>query len=425
MLRGINVLLGVSGSIACYKACEIISKLKKEGAGVDVVMTKNAANFVTPLTFESLTNRPVAVDMFAPKVTFDVHHISLAKAASVCVIAPASANIIAKLAMGLADDMLSTTLLATKAPIIICPAMNTAMYENAATASNIAMLKSRGYIFVEPGCGMLACGIEGRGKLAKVDDIVAQVLKTVDECHIFEDIDLLKNIDCKNAAVCVEKNKQEKNVVKDYIGKKILITAGGTEEPIDGVRYISNRSSGKMGFALAVDAASRGAEVVLVVAKVTEELPLHMAKIVKVKTTQDMYDAVIANYKDCDIIIKAAAPADYRVEKVADNKIKGDNITLHLVKNVDIAAAVGKLKEGRRLVVFCAETQNLLESAAQKLKAKNADMIVANDVTKEGAGFETDTNIATIITAGGKKIEGKLIKKSELARQILDEILVL
>lgn len=394
MLSGTNIVIGVTGGIACYKACEIVSRLKKLEANVNVIMTKNATEFVSSLSFETLSGNEVSTDMFALKSHFEVKHISLAKKADLCVIAPATANIIAKLASGIADDMLSTTLLATKATIIICPAMNTAMYENVATQKNIATLKERGMIFVEPNEGRLACGDIGKGKLAEPCEIV----------QVIEDILKKKN---------------------DYVGKKVLVTSGGTQEAIDAVRYITNRSSGKMGLELAKAIVERGGEVTLVVGNISVDIPNYIKNVIKVKTTQEMYEAVIANYEACDIIIKAAAPGDYKVEKLSPDKIKTPTLTLQLIKNVDIAAEVGKKKGSRKLVIFCAETNDLIKNAKQKLVTKNADMVVANDVLAKGAGFEVDTNIATIITKNGKTIEGALMSKSQLASQILDEILVL
>lgn len=394
MLKGINVLLGVTGGIACYKSCEIVSRLKKLEAGVDVVMTANATQFVAPLTFETLSNRPCVSDMFNRDREWEVEHISLAKKADVCVIAPATANVIAKLATGVADDMLTTTVLALKCPVIIAPAMNTAMYDNPTTQSNIATLKDKGYIFVDAIEGRLACGDSGRGKMAQPSDIVDVVVKTV----------LPK---------------------QDFAGKRVLVTAGATQENIDGVRFITNRSSGKMGIELAKAIAKRGGEVTLVAGIVSVEIPDYLHQVVRVKTTVEMYDAVMSNLCDVDVVIKAAAPSDYRPKNKYDNKIKGDSVTLELEKNPDIAEAVGRAKGDKKLVIFCAETTNLDEYAEQKRVKKNADMVVANDVTKEGAGFDSDTNVISIFTSRGKIFESGIMPKSQLAGVIADEIIKL
>lgn len=394
MLKGINVLLGVTGGIACYKSCEIVSRLKKLEAGVDVVMTANATQFVAPLTFETLSNRPCVSDMFNRDREWEVEHISLAKKADVCVIAPATANVIAKLATGVADDMLTTTVLALKCPVIIAPAMNTAMYDNPTTQSNIATLKEKGYIFVDAIEGRLACGDSGRGKMAQPSDIVDVVVKTV----------LPK---------------------QDFAGKRVLVTAGATQENIDGVRFITNRSSGKMGIELAKAIAKRGGMVTLVAGIVSVEIPDYLHQVVRVKTTVEMYDAVMSNLGDVDVVIKAAAPSDYRPKNKYDNKIKGDSVTLELEKNPDIAEAVGRAKGDKKLVIFCAETTNLDEYAEQKRVKKNADMVVANDVTKEGAGFDSDTNVISIFTSRGKIFESGIMPKSQLAGVIADEIIKL
>lgn len=394
MLYGKSVVLGVSGGIACYKACEIVSRLKKLGAQVDVIMTKNATEFVSPLTFQTLAKTPVVCDTFTPVEDFDINHISLAKKADVFVVAPATANVIAKFAKGIADDMLSTTYLACNAPKLICPAMNVNMYEDDATQSNLRTLASRGAVIFEPDEGLLACGDVGKGRLAEPVEVVARIVNIL-------------------------------TPTQDYHGKRVLVSAGGTEEDIDGVRVIANHSSGKMGCAIAQAAAERGAEVTLVCGNMKVAPPQSAAKIIKVRTTCEMYDAVVELAKANDIIIMAAAPADYKPKQVSSNKIKTDTLTLELVKNPDIAAAVGAAKDGGKLVIFSAETENLLENAVNKLKKKNADMVVANDVTLEGAGFDVDTNIATVIDALGNRTECGLLKKSELANVILDKVLEL
>ncbi|MDE6211469.1 MAG: bifunctional phosphopantothenoylcysteine decarboxylase/phosphopantothenate--cysteine ligase CoaBC [Clostridia bacterium] len=392
MLENFNVLLGVSGGIACYKSCEIVSRLKKLGAGVDVIMTAHAIEFVSPLTFETLSARPVVSDMFSRERQWEVEHIALAKKADICIIAPATANIIAKLAEGIADDMLSTTYLALKCPIIIAPAMNTNMYCNPTVRDNLAKLKDKGVIIVDSIEGRLACGDSGKGKMAEPVDIVAKAVET-----------LLPK--------------------RDYEGKRVLVTAGATRENIDGVRFITNRSSGKMGVEIAKSAAKRGAEVILVKGLTQVEIPSYITRVVSVESTAQMYDAVMENYKDCDVIIKAAAPSDYRPVEAVSQKLKGEEITLKLTKNPDIAKAVGEVKGERKLVVFCAETQELMSSAKVKLKSKNADMVVANDVTAEGAGFDVDTNIVTILKRDGSEISCPKMSKSEVAGVILDEAL--
>lgn len=393
MLKGKKVVLGVSGGIACYKACEIVSALKKMNCEVDVIMTKHAKEFVSPLTFETLSARPVVSDMFVREREWEVEHIALAKKADVFVVAPATANVIAKIAGGIADDMLTTTILAAKCTKIICPAMNTNMYDSDENQNNLAILKSRGFIIIEGVSGRLACGDIGKGKLAPVEDIVSEI-KSV----------LLPKQDLK--------------------GKTFLITAGGTRESIDGVRYITNRSSGKMGLAIADEVVKRGGKVIFIAGSVSVTIPDYFSKVIRVDSTQEMYEAVMANTAQADVIIKAAAPSDYRVKNSFDNKIKGETLTLELVKNKDIAKAVGEIKGDKKLIIFCAETQNLVESAREKLKSKNADMVIANDVTMQGAGFDVDTNIVTLIT---NKIEINLpkLKKSEVAKHIIDEAIKL
>lgn len=387
-MNGKCVVLGISGCIAAYKSCEIVSGLKKLGYKVKVIMTENAREFVMPLTFETLSGNRVVTDMFEPKKEYDVEHISLAKEADVLLIAPATANVIAKFASGIADDMLSTVFLACKAKKVICPAMNTAMYENDATQKNIEELKSKGCIFIEPETGFLACGDVGKGRMSEPKDIIFGVDKL-----------LMPKPDLR--------------------GKRVLITAGATRENIDGVRYISNRSSGKMGIALALAAQARGAYVKVIFGSVSVAIPKGIDA-VRVESTADMYKSVMDSYEDFDIIIKAAAPSDYSVESPFEKKIKSDALTLRLKKNVDIASELGKVKGGRKLVVFAAETNDLLENAKEKLLKKNADLIVANDVTLEGAGFDVDTNIVTLIDRSGKTEALPVMTKREVADRILD-----
>lgn len=392
MLSNFNVLLGVSGGIACYKSCDIVSRLKKLGAGVDVIMTSHATEFVSPLSFETLSARRVVVDMFDTDRQWEVEHISLAKKADICVVAPATANVIAKLADGIADDMLTTTCLALKCPIVIAPAMNTNMYDSPTVRDNLKKLRRRGVIIVDPVEGRLACGDSGKGKMAEPADIVNEVIYR-----------LLPK--------------------RDYEGKKVLVTAGATRENIDGVRFITNRSSGKMGIEIAKEVVKRGGEVVLVKGLVQVEVPKYIANVISVESTAQMYDAVMANYSDCDMIIKAAAPSDYRPAAEIRQKLKGDEITLHLVKNPDIAKAVGQVKEHRKLIIFSAETQNLFTYAKDKLADKNADMVVANDVTEKGAGFDVDTNVVTLIKRNGMRKCYPVLSKSKVAGIILDEAL--
>ena len=389
-LNGKSVVLGVTGGIAAYKACEVASRLRKAGADVFVIMTKNACEFVRPLTFETLTNHPVVTDTFARPETWEVEHISLAKRADVFVIAPATANILAKMASGIADDMLSTTVLATKAPVLVAPAMNTGMWENAATQENVETLRSRGVRFIGPEGGYLACGDTGNGRMSEPEAIFAEIEKI-----------LLPKQDLK--------------------GLRVLVTAGPTREIMDPVRYITNRSSGKMGYAIAEAARDRGAEVTLVTGPVNLKRPQGVS-CVDIVSTQDLYDEMTARCGDADIVIQAAAPADFAPEKVAAQKIKkqGDGkMTLTLTQTPDVAAAVGKMKkDGQILVGFAAETEKVTENAVEKLKKKNLDMIVANDVTEKGAGFDVDTNVVTFITRRGQETLPCLPK-----RQVAEELL--
>lgn len=389
MLEGKSVVVGVTGGIAVYKMCDFVSRLKKEGADVNVVMTANATRFVAPLTFETLSGNRVISDMFDRDFPWEVEHISLAKKADVFVVAPCTANFMAKLVTGIADDFLSTTLLAAKCPVVLAPAMNTNMLENAATQNNIRVLQERGFYFVEADEGRLACGDVGKGRLAPVDDIYKKVTELI----------LPKN---------------------DFSGKTVLISAGATREALDPVRFITNRSSGKMGLALCSAVKRRGGQVILVAGHT--DVPLRdYDELVRVQTTEEMYAAVLEKMDKSDIIIKAAAPCDYRAKSRSGSKIKSQKLTLELEKNPDIAASVGMQKGNRRLVVFCAETENLLENAAEKLKSKNADMVVANDVTQDGAGFDVDTNVVTLLTKTGSESFPKMLKR-DLSDIILDKI---
>lgn len=384
-----TVILGVTGGIAAYKSCELVSRLRKLGYAVRVIMSANATEFVTPLTFETLSNYRVVTDMFDTDRPYDVEHISYAKLASAFVIAPATANFIAKAGGGIADDMLTTTVLATRAPVIVCPAMNVNMYDNPAVQNNIAVLKERGWHFVEPGEGLLACGDVGKGRMEE-------------PAVIAEFIDKLLTPN------------------PDYRGKTVLVTAGATREPVDLVRFISNRSSGKMGMAIAEAVIDRGGKAI-VVQGFTSVDPPKGAEVIGVTTTDEMHKAVLEALPNVDIVIKAAAPADYKVKNYSASKIKSESLSLELTKNIDIAKEVGKAKGGRKLIVFAAETEELLTNARKKLLAKNADMIVANDVTAEGAGFDSDTNIATLIKSDGSIVSLEKMTKTELAHVILDE----
>jgi phosphopantothenoylcysteine decarboxylase/phosphopantothenate--cysteine ligase len=383
------VALGVSGSIAAYKAAELASALVKQKIAVDVVMTDNAARFITPLTFEAITNRPVTYSMWQDKAQFEVEHISIAKRADLFLIAPATANVIGKYAQGVADDMLTTTLLATRAPVLIAPAMNTNMYLHEAVQANMQALRERGVLFAEPKVGRLACGDEGIGKLADVDTILEAALSIL-------------------------------HTQKDLAGRRVLITAGPTREAIDPVRYISNRSSGKMGYALARAAQMRGAQVVLVSGPVNLNPP-YGVELVRIESVQQMYDAVLSRFDACDLVIKAAAPADFTPLSAQTDKIKKKDgcLTLQLQGAPDILKSLGAKKQAQVLIGFAAETQNVEGYARQKLADKRLDMIVANDVTKEGAGFDTDTNIASVITKQGIQ-HFERMPKEELAHRILD-----
>lgn len=388
------VVLGVTGGIAAYKACEILRLLQKQGIDVFVVMTKNACQFVTPLTFETLSGHPVAVDTFARPATWEVEHIALAKRADLFLIAPATADIIGKMACGIADDMLSTTVMATRAPVMIAPAMNTGMWENPATQQNIATLSSRGVHIVTPATGHLACGDSGAGKLEDVG-VIAQ-----------------RALDVLNAA-------------RDMEGLRVMVTAGPTREALDPVRYISNRSSGRMGYAIARAAQQRGAQVTLLTGPVALEPPQGVT-VVPFMTTQDLLDRALACAAGQDILIQSAAPADYRAREIAPQKIKkqgGEDMVLELVENPDVAATLGRAKRADQTFVgFAAETNDVLAHAKGKLLKKNLDMIVANDVTAPGAGFDVNTNIVTLMTA--EKTEAlPLMSKDEVAHRILDAVL--
>ena len=390
------VVLGVTGGIAVYKACELLRLLQKRGIDVFVVMTQNACRFVAPLTFETLSGHPVAVDTFDRPQTWEVEHIALAKRADLFLIAPATANIMGKMACGIADDMLSTTVMATRAPVLVAPAMNTGMWENAAVQQNVKTLRARGVEIVAPVSGHLACGDNGAGKL--------------------EDI-----------AVIAERACELLFAKRDMEGLRVMVTAGPSREALDPVRYISNRSSGKMGYAIAQAAQKRGAEVTLLSGPVAIEAPQGV-KLVPFTTTQELLDRASELAQEQDLLIQAAAPADYRAKEVAPQKIKkqgGEPMTFTLVENPDVAATLGKAKRsGQVFVGFAAETNDVLAHARDKLARKNLDMIVANDVTRPGAGFDVDTNIVTFITKDGQEAL-PMMSKAEVAQRILDRALAL
>ena len=393
-LTGREVVLGVTGGIAAYKSAEIVSRLRHLGAHVHVIMTKNATEFVSPLTFRTLSANPVVTDTFAAPEYWNVEHVALAKLAEVFVVAPATANILAKMAAGIADDMLSTTLLATKAPILVAPAMNTGMWTAPATRENIRILRERGVRMIGPDSGMLACGDEGAGRMSEPEAIVEEIGRIL-------------------------------TGGKDYAGKRVLVTAGATRERLDPVRFLTNDSSGKMGFAIAQAARDRGADVTVVYGSVFVPLP-EGVRLIPVESATDLMDTMMKECPDQDVIIQAAAVADYRPEIRESEKIKkkgGDRLVLSLVQNPDVARAVGEIrKPGQTLVGFAAETEHLYDNARRKLDSKNLDMIVANDVTLPGAGFNTDTNIAALITRDGTE-ELPIQTKRKLADRILDEII--
>lgn len=391
MFKGKNIILGVTSSIAAYKSANVASALVKKGCNVNVLMTENATNFINPLTFEELTKHKCIIDTFDRNVQYNVAHISLAVSADAFIIAPASANVIGKIANGIADDMLTTTVMACKCPVIISPAMNTNMYENPIVQDNIAKLERFGYIIVPPAEGRLACGAIGKGKMPD-----EQVL-----------LDYL------------ERALSDK---QDFKGKSVLVTAGPTQESIDPVRYITNHSSGKMGYAVARQAMLRGAEVTLVSGKVNLP-PVPFVKMIYITTAEDMYNAVTAEFENTDIVIKAAAVADFRPKRIADDKLKKadgmDSIELEPTK--DILKELGKNKKNRFICGFSMETKNMTENSRKKLENKNLDMIVCNNLKVEGAGFQGDTNVVTVIDKTNITELG-IMSKTEVADKILDRI---
>mgnify|MGYP001039728032 CR=1 FL=1 len=390
MLKGKNILLGVTGGIAAYKAAYLVRLLKKENANVEVIMTKNAQEFVGKLTFEVLSENPVYVDTFQREIPYEVEHVSLAKKADLFIVAPASANFIAKARCGIADDMLTTTFLACKAPKLIAPAMNTGMLENPATVENLEILQRRGMAIIDGEQGFLACKDVGSGRMAEPQDIVEMADFMLGD--------------------------------KDLVGMKILITAGPTEEAIDPVRYLTNRSTGKMGFAVAKVAAQRGADVVLVSGKSQEKDPVGV-EVVRVQSAAQMHDMVLSRYEDVDVVIKTAAVCDFTPAKPFTEKIKKQNsLPVEFVRTQDILKELGQKKTHQILVGFAAETQNILEYAKDKLEQKNLDMVVANDVSQEDIGFGSNDNKVSMIRRDGACLNTQKQSKLEIANLILDQI---
>ncbi len=390
-IKGKSIVLGVTGGIAAYKACELVRALVREGASVEVVMTKNAMEFVTPLTFQTLSGNRVATMPFDPVWESEIGHISLADKADLVVIAPATASFIGKIASGIADSLLSTVVLATLAPVVVCPAMNVNMYAKDVVQENLNKLRQRGMVIVEPSEGFLACGWEGKGRLPETEDIMSEIEFALSP--------------------------------KDMAGERVLVTAGATREHIDPVRFISNPSSGKMGYALAREARMRGAEVVLISGKSNLTTPKGIT-FVCAESADDMYAAVMERLGWSTIIIKAAAVGDYAPVSKADGKLKKteEELNLKLRRTKDILKEIGGKKKQQIVVGFAAETEDLMKNAAAKLKAKNADMIVANDVSAPGAGFEADTNEVHLIYASGAREELPLAPKAEIAGIIIDRI---
>ena len=391
MLEGKKIALGVTGGIAVYKVVTLVSHLVQAGAQVRVVMTEEATHLVTPLLFKEISGAPVAVDMWAGNQEFNVEHVAIGRWCDVMVVAPATANIIGKMANGISDDLLSTTLMACDKPKIICPAMNTNMLNNPAVVRNLDTLRQDGVIIMPSSAGHLACGVNGAGRLPEPDDILA----------------FIENFFARQDG--------------DLKGYRILVTAGGTREAIDPVRFIGNRSSGKMGYAIARDAAKRGADVVLISGPTALQPPKNV-QFMRVESTQEMLDAVLSVYEGVDVVIKAAAVADYKPHHTEAQKIKknDEQLVLALDKNPDILKILGQRKKNQFLVGFAAETQNLLENAAAKVKKKNLDMIVANDVTMKGAGFSTDTNVVKLLYPDGRIESLGLMSKEDVGNHILD-----
>lgn len=392
MFKGKTIVLGITGSIAAYKSADIASRLTREGLTVKTVMTEAATKFIAPLTLRTITRQPVGLDQFSSEQTGNIYHLSLAEEADLILVAPATANVIAKIARGIADDLLTTTVLAANHPVVIAPAMNSKMYLAEETQENLRLLKRAGCLIIEPAVGKLVCGAEGVGRLAPVEKIVDTV-------------------------------KEELLRQRDLNGVKFLITAGGTQEPLDPVRFIGNRSSGKMGHALAEEAAWRGAEVTLVSGP-TDLVTWEKVNLVSVQTAEEMRQAALNHFDKAQVIIMAAAVADYRPATHSKDKIKSGKKELEiiLVPNPDILGELGRKKKKQLLIGFAAETENLLENARQKLKAKNLDLIVANDISKPGIGIGSDENEAYLLSSDGASEHLPRMFKRELARIILDRI---
>ncbi|MFZ3371783.1 MAG: bifunctional phosphopantothenoylcysteine decarboxylase/phosphopantothenate--cysteine ligase CoaBC [Desulfitobacteriaceae bacterium] len=395
MLQGKTILIGISGGIAAYKAAEVVSRLRKCGVEIHVVMTEAATQFIAPLTLRSLSANPVHLELFNEPKLWNVAHIALAEKVDAVIIVPATANLLAKMAMGLADDFLTTVLLAVRKPIFVAPAMNHAMYHHPATQENLARLQKRDIQIIGPAAGFQACGSEGDGRMSEPLEIVNKVIE-----HFARS--------------------------KCLIGKKALVTAGGTQEPLDPVRYLGNRSSGLMGYAVAQALQEAGAETTLVSAPTALMAPAGV-KLVSVMTALEMQQAVLKYFPDTDIVVKAAAVADYRPANTSEQKIKKQGTSLHLelIPNPDILAELGQRKTRQLLVGFAAETENLLSYAQEKMRRKNVDLLVANDVTKPGAGFGSPTNIVSFLFPDGKRIDWPQLQKIEIARHLVHEIAVL
>ncbi|MBU5482723.1 bifunctional phosphopantothenoylcysteine decarboxylase/phosphopantothenate--cysteine ligase CoaBC [Clostridium sp. MSJ-11] len=388
-----TVVIGVTGGVAVYKALDVISRLRKKDIEVHIIMTKSACEFVNPLSFQSLSQNMVITNMFDEPKHWEIQHISLAKKADLLAVIPATANIIGKVANGIADDMLSTTIMATRSTVVFAPAMNTNMYTNSIVQNNIEKLKDLGYKFIEPEAGRLACGDTGKGKLADTELIAEHIISML-------------------------------YPVKDLQGKKVLVTAGPTLAPIDPVRYITNRSTGKMGYAIAEEARDRGAEVILISGPTNLKEPFGI-KIIQINTNKEMYDEVLKYYDNQDIVIKSAAVADYKPKSYSEKKIKKsrDEFNLEFVQDMDILKSLGEVKKKQILVGFAAESHDLMENAQSKLKRKNLDFIVANDITGEGIGFASEDNKVSIICRDGNIIETSKTSKRKIAKELFDVIL--
>ena len=390
-LKGKHIVVGVTAGIAAYKAVELVSRLYKAGAEVKVVMTRNATKFVSPLVFGEISKHKVAVEMFENVQDWNVEHIAYATWADAYVVAPATANMIAKMSHGIADDMLSTQLLATTAPVFVCPAMNSNMYAHPTVQENLATLRGRGVHVLEPDSGLLACGVEGKGRLPEPQKIMDWVDFHLGKTELLE-------------------------------GKTVIVSAGGTQEAIDPVRYITNRSSGKMGYAVALKAAQAGAKTILVSAPTDLVVPIGVERII-VRSATEMKEAIDIHYDSADAVIMAAAVADYRVAEVADNKIKKqETMTLELVKNPDILASLGERKQHQKLIGFAAETQDVIAYGKEKVRKKNLDMLVANDVSKSNAGFDVDTNEVTFIYPGDQIVNLPNMAKLDVAERIIQAL---